>query len=54
MGEYAELCGLADVFGNQFVSVVITTANLDMLPGFVAELSDPLTEAPLALLAGQE
>ena len=49
MRSYAELCGIAAVFGNQYVSVIITPANQDILPGFAAKLPDPLTEAPLEL-----
>ncbi len=49
---YAQLVGLAAVFGNQVVSVAITPANQDLLPGFAEELisavrvdSDPADDA---------
>lgn len=42
LAGYAQLIGLAAVFGNQSFNIVLTPANQDFLPGFaVAALPDP-------------
>ncbi len=44
--SYAQLVGIAAVFGNQPMTVELTPANQDILPGFQANLLDGPAEDP--------
>ena len=47
---YAQVVGIASVFGNQTVTVVLMPSNQDLIPGFAAELT---SEASHALLMAE-
>lgn len=44
---YAQVVGIASVFGNQTVTVVLMPSNQDLIPGFAAELTSDASHALL-------
>jgi hypothetical protein len=52
--SYAQLVGVASVFGGQQMTVVLTPADQDMLPGFSANLLAPVEESEPSLIEEED